>query len=88
MAAITYTTQLLNGILMLVMLFQNISRGLVSWKRVKEILCSEPELKNGLYNGEGKRDGEIEFKMFLFAYPGNGQIVLDNINLTIHKGKR
>ena len=27
MAAITYTTQLLNGILMLVMLFQNISRG-------------------------------------------------------------
>lgn len=33
MAAITYTTQLLNGILMLVMLFQNISRGLASWKR-------------------------------------------------------
>ncbi len=30
MAAITYTTQLLNGILMLVMLFQIISRGLVS----------------------------------------------------------
>lgn len=87
MAAITYTTQLLNGILMLVMLFQNISRGLVSWKRVKEILCSEPELKNGLYNGEGKRDGEIEFKNVSFAYPGNGQIVLDNINLTIHKGE-
>ena len=30
MAAITYTTQLLNGILMLVMIFQNISRGLAS----------------------------------------------------------
>ena len=30
MAAITYTTQLLNGILMLVMLFQNISRGIAS----------------------------------------------------------
>lgn len=28
MAAVTYTTQLLNGILMLVMLFQNISRGI------------------------------------------------------------
>ena len=30
MAALTYTTQLLNGVLMLVMLFQNISRGLTS----------------------------------------------------------
>lgn len=30
MAAITYTTQLLNGILMLVMIFQNISRGVAS----------------------------------------------------------
>ncbi|MGN1116491.1 MAG: ABC transporter permease, partial [Candidatus Ornithomonoglobus sp.] len=38
MAAITYTTQLLNGILMLVMLFQNISKGAASWKRVKEVL--------------------------------------------------
>lgn len=40
MAAITYTTQLLNGILMLVMLSQNISKGLASWKRVKEVMES------------------------------------------------
>ncbi|HJA40015.1 MAG TPA: ABC transporter ATP-binding protein/permease [Firmicutes bacterium] len=47
MAAITYATLLLNGVLMLVMLFQNISRGFASWKRVKEILKSVPELKDG-----------------------------------------
>lgn len=35
MAAITYTTQMLNGILMLVMLFQTISKGIASWKRIK-----------------------------------------------------
>lgn len=40
MAAITYTTQLLNGILGLTMLFQSISRGVASWKRVKE-LCND-----------------------------------------------
>lgn len=51
MAAITYTTQLLNGILMLVLLFQNISKGIVSWARVKEILHSEPELKDGQFDG-------------------------------------
>lgn len=35
MAAITYTTQLLNGIIGLTMLSQNISRGFASWKRVQ-----------------------------------------------------
>ena len=51
MAAITYTTQLLHGLLMLVMLFQSISKGLASWKRVKELLDSRPELENGSFAG-------------------------------------
>lgn len=87
MAAITYTTQLLNGILMLVMLFQNISRGIASWKRVKEVLYSEPELKDGTFDGETKQHGEFEFRDVSFAYPGSGRIVLDHINLTVHKGE-
>ena len=87
MAAITYTTQLLNGILMLVMLFQNISRGFASWKRVNEILQSEPELADGSFCGETDRQGEIEFRDVSFAYPGTEQIVLDHINLTIHQGE-
>lgn len=56
MAAVTYTTQLLNGILMLTMLFQNISRGLASWKRVKVILQSQPELKDGDFFGETEKE--------------------------------
>lgn len=87
MAAITYTTQLLNGILMLVMLFQNISRGIASWKRVKEVLYSELELKDGTCSGESGQHGEIEFRDVSFRYPGSSQIVLDHINLTVHKGE-
>lgn len=87
MAAITYTTQLLNGILMLVMLFQNISRGIASWKRVKEVLYNEPELKDGTFEGITEQRGEIEFCNVSFAYPGSSRIVLDHINLTIHKGE-
>lgn len=87
MAAITYTTQLLNGILMLVMLFQNISRGLVSWKRVKEILESEPEIADGEFNGQTDLQGEIEFRDVSFAYPGSNHNVLSHINLTVHKGE-
>lgn len=87
MAAITYTTQLLNGILMLVMLFQNISRGAASWKRVKAVLESEPELKDGDFDGETEERGKIEFCDVSFAYPGTNQIVLRHINLTIHPGE-
>lgn len=87
MAAITYTTQLLNGILMLVMLFQNISRGIASWKRVKEVLDSNPELKDGSFDGQTETRGEIEFQDVSFAYPGSEKKILDHINLTIHKGE-
>ncbi|MCC8065548.1 MAG: ABC transporter ATP-binding protein/permease [Clostridiales bacterium] len=47
MAAITYTTQLLHGIMMMVMIFQNISRGYASWKRVRVVLQTEPEIQDG-----------------------------------------
>lgn len=87
MAAITYTTQLLNGILMLVMLSQNISRGLASWKRVKEVLHSEPELADGTFDGPTALQGDIEFRDVSFAYPGSNQNVLSHINLTIHQGE-
>lgn len=52
MAAITYTTQLLNGIMGLTMLSQNISRGFASWKRVKEVLHTEPQLQDGSFDGQ------------------------------------
>lgn len=87
MAAITYTTQLLNGILMLVMLFQNISRGLASWKRVREIIECEPDLADGGFDGITELHGEIEFRDVSFAYPGSNHNVLSHINLTVHKGE-
>ena len=87
MAAITYTTQLLNGVLMLVMIFQNISRGLASWKRVWEILDSESDLKDGTFAGNTEQYGEIEFRDVSFSYPGSKQSVLEHINLTIHRGE-
>lgn len=87
MGAITYTTQLLNSILGLVMLFQNISRGTASWKRVKEILHTEPELKDGGFDGATEEKGRIEFKNVSFAYPGTGKTILENINLSIAPGE-
>ena len=87
MAAITYTTQLLNGIMGLTMQFQNISRGLASWKRVKEVLHSQPDLKDGGFDGKTDIHGQIEFRNVSFAYPGSNQVVLKDIDLTIHPGE-
>lgn len=87
MAAITYTTQLLNGILGLVMLFQNISRGIASWKRVKEVLNSQPDLKDGSFDDETAVHGKIEFRDVSFAFPGTDHMVLNHINLTIDPGE-
>ena len=52
MAAITYTTQLLMGIMMLLMLFQNISRGFISWNRLSAVLHMEPEIRDGLFKDD------------------------------------
>ena len=87
MAAITYTTQLLNGILSLVMLFQRISRGVVSWKRVKEVLDSKPQLEDGPCEGPTEARGRIEFKNVSFAYPGSSRKVLRDVSLTIEPGQ-
>lgn len=87
MAAITYTTQLLNGVLMLVMLFQNISRGYASWKRVKEVLDSRPELQDGNMHENPDCRGTVEFRDVSFAYPGSGQAVLEHINLKVNQGE-
>lgn len=86
MAAMTYTTQLLNGILMLIMLFQNISKGLASWKRLKEILESDPELKDG-DDHQTIGYGDIEFQDVSFAYPGSQSNVLEHISFQVHQGE-
>ena len=76
-----------NGILMLVMLFQNISKGLASWKRVKEVLDSEPDLKDGGFDGDTDTRGSIEFRDVSFAYPGSNRPVLEHIDLTVNPGE-
>lgn len=87
MAAITYTTQLLNGITGLTMLFQSISRGCASWKRVRQLLHSAPELNDGSFEGTEQPRGQIELRNVSFTYPGSDRTVLKNIDLTILPGE-
>jgi len=87
MAAITYTTQLLQGVLMLVMIFQTISRGCASWERVKEILNSQAALRDGDFDSETAVHGALEFRDVSFRYPGSRQPALRHIDLTVQPGE-
>ncbi len=89
MAAITYIIQLLHAVLMVVFIIQNISRGQTSWKRVKAIIETDPELTDGHLNEEPPQKqsfAAIEFKNVSFSY-SKEEPILKNINLKINKGE-
>lgn len=88
MAAITYLSRIMHSVMMLAMIFQTVSRGKASAERLNEILNTEPVIKDGKFNGNTEIRGKIEFKNVSFSYPqGNGELVLDGINLTINPGE-
>lgn len=98
MAAITYLSQILNSILMISMIFQSISRGMVSAGRIREVLDCQPEILQrkleDVYgtevtsSDESAPRGQVEFRGVSFAYPnGNGEEILHDIDLTIAPGE-
>lgn len=92
MAAITYLSQILNGVMMFAMIFQTISRGMASYRRVQEVLDCKPAISDGSGAGVSESGsssgGRIEFRDVSFAYPGgSGEKVLEHINLTIEPGE-
>ena len=86
MAAITYLSQILNGMMMLAMIFQTVTRGLTSSKRLKEILTTESSIQDGTGRA-AVRDGSVSFKNVCFSYADHGADVLHNINLSIRGGE-
>ena len=88
MAAITYISQILNAVMRLTMIFQTVSRGVASGRRVQEILQCEPSIADGSFEGETVIKGKIEFKDVSFSYPGmSDEKILEHFSLTIHPGE-
>ena len=99
MAAVTYISQILNGMMMLAMIFQTMSRGMASGRRLSEVIHTEPEIVDGEYRVPGYADEEkpaktgrtgvsVEFRDVTFYYPnGTETEVLNDIDLTIPAGE-
>ncbi len=90
MAAITYLSQILNSVMMLAMLFQTVSRGTASMKRINEVLTCTPVIVNGeeeTTQPETER-GSVEFRSVSFSYPqAKGDAVLKDISVKIRAGE-
>ncbi len=89
-AFITYVTQILMSLMMVVMMFMTSSRALASAKRIAEVLDEVPDLNDFSATEKGKKikDGKIEFKDVSFRYHKNSQdAVLDDISFSILPGE-
>ena len=89
MAAITYLSQILNGMMMLAMIFQTISRGMASSRRLQAVIDTESEIRqesNISSASDGSR-GSVRFENVSFVYTDNGKEVLHNINLSVSPGE-
>lgn len=88
MAAVTYITQILMSVMMVGMMFQQVSRSAASMKRVNEVLSTNPVISDGNKSADSDNSGTVEFRNVGFSYPGSsGKPVLSGINLKAGKGQ-
>lgn len=88
MAAITYISQILNAVMRMTMIFQTVSRGVASGRRIQEVLDCQPSITGGSFQGTTPYKGQVEFRNVSFAYPGTKERrILDDISFTVHPGE-
>ncbi len=88
MAAITYITQILMSVMMIGMMFQQVTRASASAKRIREVLDADPVISGGDFDGVTAEKGTVEFRNISFRYPGvQAGNVLEDISFRVNKGE-
>ena len=88
MAAITYITQILMSMMMIGMMFQQVTRATASASRIREVLEADPVIADGEFTGSTPENGTVEFRNVSFRYPGvQSGNVLSGVNFRVNKGE-
>ena len=88
MAAITYLTQVLQGVMMMSMMFQTLAKASASAARLREVLETDPVIKSGSVSLADKTGGTVSFKNVSFSYPETkGRPVISDLTLDIKSGE-
>ncbi|QEE15737.1 ABC transporter ATP-binding protein [Promethearchaeum syntrophicum] len=88
-AFLQYAMQIVMAFLMVTMMFIILPRASVSVERIKEVLNTEPSIKD-IQNPKqfaSPFEGKIEFRDVSFRYPNAEKDILHNISFTAHPGQ-
>lgn len=83
----SYAMQVVMAFMMIAMIFFMLPRAVVSAKRIGEVLKTEPEIKEGTFDGTTQQTGTVEFKDVCFKYPDASEYVLKDISFKVNKGE-
>ena len=91
-AVLNYVFQVLMSVMMVAMTLLNLTRAQACTKRIKEVLETQPSVRDGEASQEKKLPearGKVEFKNVNFRYVtgGSGDDVLHDVSFTVEPGK-
>lgn len=81
-----YSMHIIMSFMFITLMFVMIPRGLVSLKRINEILDTEVSIKDGTIDSS-EESGTIEFRDVSFVYDDAKEAVLENISFKVDKGQ-
>lgn len=82
-----YTMMIVMGFMQLTMIMIMIPRGVVSGRRINEILKTDSSIINPTVSQKFTEEGTIEFKNVTFSYAGSEEPVLNDITFKVNKGE-
>ena len=83
----TYIMTVLSSLMMLSMIFVQLTQSAASGKRIADVINEEPDMSDPMVPVRHVRDGSIDFIDVCFAYTKGGDYALEDINLHIDAGE-
>lgn len=83
----SYIMMVMNSLMMLSMIFVQLTQSAASVSRVAEVIEEEPDMANPEAPVTALKDGSIDFKNVYFSYKKGGDNALEDINLHIDSGE-
>lgn len=81
-----YSMHVIMSFMFITLMFVTIPRGIVSLKRVNEVLDTDISIKDGIIT-QSDNLGTIEFRNVTFKYPDAEEPILENISFKVTKGQ-
>ena len=82
-----YLSQMLSNLAFGGMMLAQYSRGLVSLKRIDEVIVTEPDLKFNHEESNVDLKGSVEFDDVSFKYPGSSKETLSHVSFKVDPGE-